>query len=374
MAAFGVQAPVCLVHEFDSTVIFPSENSEKFNAFFAGSTYEVQGASGNLPQVQVQGYPPSPSPFGAYLAVQPYLPAASRPPPSVPVQATKQIRQLIRKSIQVASFSPCDPDTPCTSRSSKMLHTVVTQVIVTLDTANHECNVCTVAEKMKKQLGFSVVLLDSKLFPLIDNESTTGAGFWKSTRKIIATSRSAYEKAGGVLPGSELCLEDDNVEPEPKRQKTAKPDSMQEEAAVGVMQRLDNIDKKLSFITELQRPFECIVCCSAISSPMVVPCCQRIVECKQCVARWLESNDRCPLCSVPGRVREVMELKGIDDLLAVIKSTVQQQISTHPEPIADGERNSTHLEPADVEVITTESDSGDDFELPNYNVRQMRSE
>jgi hypothetical protein len=38
-----------------------------------------------------------------------------------------------------------------------------------------------------------------KLYPIMDNEASVGADFWKSTRKIIAASRSLYQKLGGIM-------------------------------------------------------------------------------------------------------------------------------------------------------------------------------
>ena len=49
---------------------------------------------------------------------------------------------------------------------------------------------------MSQQLGFQVVLLDSKCFPLLGNEGTSG-DFWKGSRKILAASKSHHEKCTG---------------------------------------------------------------------------------------------------------------------------------------------------------------------------------
>ena len=347
VAAFNVQPPVYLVHEHDRTVVFPSENSGKFNALIAGSTYEVQGNSG-----QTQGYSPSPLPFGAYPTIPPPYSPLSRVP-SVPVHATKLQRRVIRKTIQVASLASRDPEKPCSSKSGRMAHTVVTQVIVTLDPGNGECNVSTVTEKVQKQLGFPVILLDSKLFPVTEGESTSGTEFWKSTRKIIAVSCSAYEKAGGVLPDKDLIdIDGDETEPQPKRAKTQ--ESVSNSA---IVKKLDELDRKLSFITELQRTFECVICRSPVRNPLVASCCQRIIGCKECVRRWLVSNSRCPLCSVSGRMGEALELKGIDDLVAMFRPV-------HTEPCASSPDR------ADEENIAIESDSADDFELPSVNLHR----
>ena len=37
-----------------------------------------------------------------------------------------------------------------------------------------ECSVASVAEMVKREVGFSVILLDSKLNPLIESEATSG--------------------------------------------------------------------------------------------------------------------------------------------------------------------------------------------------------
>lgn len=100
------------------------------------------------------------------------------------------------------------------------MHTIVTQVIVSLDSSMGDCSVVKEAEMVKRQVGFDVVLLDSKLYPLISSDATSGIDFWKSTRKIIAASRSVYEKLGGVSVGAEVSQLDDDVvviEPPPSK-------------------------------------------------------------------------------------------------------------------------------------------------------------
>ena len=58
-------------------------------------------------------------------------------------------------------------------------------------------NVKEVSQLIAKQVDFDVVLLDSKGYPLLDNESTSGESFWKSTRKILAANRQLYRKLTG---------------------------------------------------------------------------------------------------------------------------------------------------------------------------------
>ena len=40
----------------------------------------------------------------------------------------------------------------------------------------------TISKLVEQQVGFEVMLLDSKCFPLLSNDSTCGPHFWKGTR------------------------------------------------------------------------------------------------------------------------------------------------------------------------------------------------
>ena len=203
---------------------------------------------------------------------------------------------------------------------------------------------------VKRQVGFDVVLLDSKLYPIINNDATSGTEFWKSTRKIIAASRSLYEKLGGV--SAELSQVEDEVvivEPSCKKIQTT------EGHVLGNIQgklehidkKLDQIEKKLSFMDDIKKTFECVICRMPARSPVVAPCCQRIIGCGQCVQRWILNNSRCPLCSVTGRMTEVFGLKGIDDLTGFFRL---------------GESDSQASSSPVVDVEVTDEDSSSEFE------------
>ncbi len=79
----------------------------------------------------------------------------------------------------------------------------------------------------------------------------------------------------------------------------------------GIDKKLDRMEKKLSFVDDLIKAFECIVCHSTVKLPVVAPCCQR---CGECVQTWLLTHTHCPLCSVTGRMTELVAIKGMDDL------------------------------------------------------------
>ena len=63
----------------------------------------------------------------------------------------------------LAKVSLRDTNRPSSSQAGRLSHTVITSLIVKL---MGECNVDSVAEMVKAQVGFDVVLLDSKPYPL----------------------------------------------------------------------------------------------------------------------------------------------------------------------------------------------------------------
>ena len=182
------------------------------------------------------------------------------------------------------------------------------------------CNLTQAAQSVKMQVGFEVILLDSKLFPLLDNEST--AGVYKSsgvlTRKIIAVSRTTYEKLAGV-PGQELSRVDTDEDIASTPCKKIK--SSESEKIDGIIEKLDFLNKNLTFVENIKKLFECVICKSTVSSPMVSSCCQRIIGCKLCVTTWRDSSSRCPLCSVVTPTSNAFELKGFDDVPFVGRTT-----------------------------------------------------
>ena len=147
--------------------------------------------------------------------------------------------------------------------------------------------------------------------------------------------------------GNELSQVDEDVvvvDPPKKKQKidiTSKFD--------GLEKKIYMLCNKLSFIDDIKKVFECVICRSTVQSPVVAPCCKRIIGCRGCVSTWRATSTRCPLCSVSGHMAESFELKGIDDLTGLFRAghSVETSAST------------------DVDTIST--GSSDDFEdLPNF--------
>ena len=112
----------------------------------------------------------------------------------------------------------------------------------------------TAAEMVRREIGFEVILLDSKLFPILNM-----IDFWKSTRKVIAASRSTYESLVGVTAGEELKqVEDNAIEVPPSKKAKVNDDLLME-----LNHKVDEILVKLSFIDDVKKVFECIICKSS---------------------------------------------------------------------------------------------------------------
>ena len=104
------------------------------------------------------------SPFGSYPFNR--CPSAY-PVPHPPLNPPRFQRRVVKKTILIANLSARGPNKPTSSKANRLVHSVVTQVIISLD--NSECNVTTASEMVKGQVGFDVILLDSKLYLLISS-------------------------------------------------------------------------------------------------------------------------------------------------------------------------------------------------------------
>ena len=78
----------------------------------------------------------------------------------------------------------------------------------TLDLSS-PCTVRRVTDLVSKQVGVDVVLLDSKGYPLLENDSTSVESFWRGTRKVLAANRAIY----GKLTGQCTDLQKASVDP-----------------------------------------------------------------------------------------------------------------------------------------------------------------
>ena len=79
--------------------------------------------------------------------------------------------------------------------SANVDYNIVTNVPLLLEPS--QCNVKGVTQLVTNEVGFQVVLLDSKCYPILDGEASGKVAFWKITRKILAASKSLYEQLVG---------------------------------------------------------------------------------------------------------------------------------------------------------------------------------
>ena len=157
-----------------------------------------------------------------------------------------------------------------------------------------------------------------------------------------------YESLVGVPAGEELSQVEDPCDNEPPSKKAKSDDS---DYLHRIEDKVDVIVKKLAFLDDFRKVFDCIICKMPAHEPIVSVCCQRVVGCKLCVDRWCSNNPRCPLCSVTGRMKERFLLQRVDDLSALFRAVEGPAKSTSPPTI-------------DIES----DDSANDFEeFPPFN-------
>ena len=266
-------------------------------------------------------------PYGCYTGPSQNL--SPKPRPMLP----NKKKNTFRKTIILVSLAPCaTSDKPSSSKSADITYTVVTQMVITLEANN--CGPAVVAELVKQQVGYDVTLLDSKCFPVLDNDTTRSMDYWKLTRKILAASKVLYKKLKGTsadpekakvqidLTDVDICDESPST-PIAKRQRLAacgatvleeKVDEMLSRLAL-LQERLDMIEDRFSFANTVLDVFDCIICRAVTNKPLISLCCNRLIGCNDCVGQWLCGKGSCPLCSTKASTDSFIELKGMDQAL-----------------------------------------------------------
>ena len=179
---------IYLVEEIDNIPVWPSKSSGKFRAgqLVPTYTYEVHGESVKERDLQSQqsDFQPTAIPYAAYT--RPTIPHAPR--------STK--KASVTTKVLLVSLTARDTSRTSSSKvSAKVDYNIVTNVPLSLKPS--QCNVKGVTQFITNEVGFQVVLLDSKCYPILDGEASGKAAFWKSTRKILAASKSLYEQLVG---------------------------------------------------------------------------------------------------------------------------------------------------------------------------------
>ena len=211
-----------------------------------------------------------------------------------------------------------------------------------------DCNLTTVTEAIGQQVGFPVTLLDSKCFRIIESDTTSMTEFWKSNRKILAASKSIYDKLRGSSTDFQEAVDDQTEDDNAHKSKRPRHSSAESSSKLDkILEGVDILTQQSSISTVLSAAFECVVCKSITSKPQFLSCCKRIVGCQGCVSRWFGAHGSCPHCSMSGA--SYCDVKGLDDLLGQARKVCGESAAGDP---------------------STETESDSDFELPTINFRR----
>ena len=346
---------VYLVNEFDNVAVFPNDTSGRFNRSLINpsAVYAVHGEEmgGSTP------FTPSPAansgaltPFGAY-----HGPMSQLPPPR-PQLSLRRKSTTFRKTVAVVSLSYPSSNKASTSKATFHLdYKIVTQVVVTLEVGN--CSPDIVADLIKQQVGFQVVLLDSKCFPILESDTTTGTDYWKSNRKILAASKSLYTRLTGSsanVKRANNAVDLTNSDEEGVAPPKSKCCCLSSNKLDKILDTVEAIKERNDVIEKISGLFECVVCREIVQRPHFSPCCKRVVGCQQCVSRWFRDHNACPHCSTSGVIDNYTDLRGADDLLGSLR-------------ILRG--NSSNRGTTESETVEDDGSDSSDFELPAFNIR-----
>ena len=165
--------PLWMVRKTGNIAVWPRGGIFSGPLVTPGSAYEVRGhvppaspVPTSLPGTDTRR--DVSSPFGVYTSPTCLIAGPSH---------TK--KKTWSKSIMIISVRRREGIKDGWKGNTKVNYEVVTQTHVTLDASS--CTVRRVAELLKEQLDMEVVLLDSKCYPLTENESTSTESFLKSS-------------------------------------------------------------------------------------------------------------------------------------------------------------------------------------------------
>ena len=173
--------------------------------------------------------------------------------------------------------------------SAKVDYNTVTNVPLLLEPS--QCIIKGVTQLVTNEVGFQVVLLDSKCYPILDGEASGKVAFWKSTRKILAALKSLYEQLVGETADlmkaardaesvKTTDLQDDDNEVQEIQTppfKKKKLDHCNDAIIATILEKVSSIESKLVFLNDVEQGFHCINCKGVANSPIVSACCQKVV-------------------------------------------------------------------------------------------------
>ena len=154
-----------------------------------------------------------------------------------------------------------------------------------------------------------------------------------SIERLLAKTPDV-ERASIDLTKEDTSEDSDVSLPPIKRRKCACEDTSIAEKIEDVCKQVSGLAESISFMRNMQRSLECVVCKGIVKNPVVAKCCGRIIGCQRCVRRWLDSHATCPFCS--SVIEENFALKGFDDVISCLQFALEdsfQDISPCPHPI-----------------------------------------
>ena len=176
------------------------------------------------------------------------------------------------------------------TKGNKVEYDIVTQVTVTLDLSS-PYTVRRVTDLVSKQVGVDVFFLDSKCYPLLENDSTSVESFWRGTRKVLAANRAIYgkltgqctdlQKASVDLTGEDSDASSVGIPPTLKRPCRDSLPLAIEEKLDKIVRGVSSVERLMTLMGNLQQTFRCVLCHGTVTSPVVAKCCGRIVGCRE---------------------------------------------------------------------------------------------
>ena len=309
--------PIWIVKKNGNIAVWPRGGTFSGPLITVSGVYEVKGQPLQLKPTSEP--PTSASPFGAYM-LPPYS-GSMRPSPLV-TQAHPPVKRKKgwSKTVVLVSLRKREGKGGSTKGNSRVEYDIVTQVTVTLDSSS--CTVRRVADLVSKQVGVDVILLDSKCYPLLENDSTSVESFWRGTRKVLAANRAIYGKLTGQctnvqnasvdLTGDDSDSSSVGMPPSLKRPcRDALPSSIEEKLDT-IVRGVSSVQRLMTLMGNLQQAFQCVVCRGTVTSPVVAKCCGRIIGCQRCVDGWHEHHATCPHCA--STLSEHFVLRGFDEV------------------------------------------------------------